>query len=301
MNDAPRGPGVTLFLMTQKGYAVLRHLCAHFLPLLDLVVVGTDKALEDDFERPIIELCREHGIAWRRRAEFDGVVNGYAVAVAWRWMIDHPADRLIVFHDSLLPRYRGFAPLVNSLINGEPEIGVTAILGAADYDAGDIVAAAGLPVHYPIKIGEAIALNQRNYLAVADDVFGCLFAGRALPARPQAHEHASYSVWRDDLDYRIDWGRSATQIRRHVDAVGPPYKGACTTVDGRLARILDVVEMSDLRIENRAVGKVLMLDQGLPVVICGEGLLKLTKATVDDNGSCTDLLPLPRFRVRFGS
>lgn len=301
MNSAPSGRGVTLFAMTQRGHAVLRHLCVRYRPLLDLVIVGADSALQDDFERPIIELCEKHGVAWRRRSDFSGGVSGYAIAVGWRWLIDHAPDRLVVLHDSLLPRYRGFAPLVNSLINGEPEIGVTAVLGAADYDAGDIVAAARLPVRYPIKISEAIALNERNYLDVADQVFGHLVAGRALPARPQAHEQASYSVWRDELDYRIDWTRTAAQIRRHVDAVGPPYKGASTTIDGWTVRVLDAVELPDVRIENRDVGKVLMLDQGLPIAICGSGLLKVVEAVVDRDGVLENLLPLPRFRVRFGS
>jgi methionyl-tRNA formyltransferase len=53
-------------------------------------------------------------------------------------------------HDSLLPKYRGFAPLPNALINGEREVGVTALFASEEYDMGDIVCQRRLAVEYPM-------------------------------------------------------------------------------------------------------------------------------------------------------
>ena len=81
------------------------------------------------------------------------------MAVSWRWMIKHPKNKLIVFHDSILPKYRGFAPLVNMLINGEKEIGVSAIFGADEYDSEII--SEKTTISYPIKIQKPFRLIMR--------------------------------------------------------------------------------------------------------------------------------------------
>jgi methionyl-tRNA formyltransferase len=58
------------------------------------------------------------------------------------------------------------------------------------------------------------------------------------------------------------------------------------------------VDLPDVIIENRAVGKVIFMDNGSPVVVCGQGLLKILKLTED--GAEYNVLPLSRFRTRIG-
>jgi methionyl-tRNA formyltransferase len=83
-----------------------------------------------------------------------------------------------------------------------------------------------------------------------------------------------------------------------VDAVGHPYRGASALVDGRLVRIVEARERADVRVENRVPGKVIFMEQGRPVVVCGEGLLKVESMVDDATGA--SLLPLGKFRLRFG-
>jgi methionyl-tRNA formyltransferase len=260
-----------------------------------MVVVGKDDALEKDYEEEIVAHCIEQEIPFVRRADFSGITTAYAMAVSWRWMIQHPPDRLIVFHDSLLPKYRGFAPLPNALINGEKRLGVTALYGAEDYDTGDLIAQSAVEINYPLKIVDAIGLVINCYVDVAASVLVRLADGQPLPAQPQNHEEATYSVWRNEEDYAIDWTRSAAEIRRFIDAVGFPYPGATARVDQHLVRIHDAEEIPDLKIENRDPGKVLFVREGSPVVICGQGLLEITRCSL--NGA--DFLPLKKFRTRF--
>jgi len=290
---------ITLFLMTEKGYEFLKETATKYKSLFNQVVVGNDKSIQKDFEDEIINFCDKENIDCVKKANFKEVASEYVIAISWRWLIKHPAEKLIVFHDSPLPKYRGFAPLVNALINGEREMGVTAIFGATDFDTGDIIAQSKSNIAYPITITEAIRLNNKNYLSCAELVLDKLLYGDEIKATKQVESESSYSVWRDEDDYRIDWSKQSSDIRRLIDAVGFPYKGASTLFDGKLLRILKAEEYLDVSIENRHYGKVLFVSEGKPVVICGKGMLKITEAYIDEDGKQVSLFPLLKFRIRF--
>ncbi|MGY3089650.1 methionyl-tRNA formyltransferase [Hymenobacter sp. UYAg731] len=289
-------PGLTLFLMTEKGYRVLQHIVAHLdISVVALVVGAPDPGLVQDFFAEIRGLCARAGIPFQGRDAPRAVPTAYALAVSWRWLIAD-AGTLIVLHDSLLPRYRGFAPLVNCLINGETTIGVTALYATADFDQGPILGQAARPVQYPLRISDAIQLAVECYLELVTQLWPGLRAGQLIPGTPQREADASYSLWRDEQDYRIDWRADSTVISRLVDALGWPYPGASTLLNGQLHRVLAAMPEPDVRIENRTPGKVLFVRAGQPVVVCGTGLLRLTALRTSAGA---EGLPLARFRSRF--
>ena len=290
---------ITLFLMTEKGYEFLKLTATKYKSLFKVVVIGKDKFIQKDYEEEILNLCIDEKIDYIKKTEFKEVQSEYVFAISWRWIIKHPAEKLIVFHDSLLPKYRGFAPLVNALINGEREIGVSAILGANDFDTGEIIVQSKSKIIYPITIAEAIQINNKNYFSCACLVLDKLLHGEPITSAKQVESEASYSVWRDEEDYKIDWSKPADQIRRLIDAVGFPYRGASTTFDGKLVRVLRVEEYADVTIENRHHGKVLFVSEGKPVVICGTGLLKIVEANLEHDGKAVPFFPLSKFRIRF--
>jgi methionyl-tRNA formyltransferase len=90
---------------------------------------------------------------------------------------------------------------------------------------------------------------------------------------------------------------SAARIRRFVDAVGFPYSGASTMMDDEVVRILDCQELPDIKIEERMPGKVIWMEEGAPVIVCGEGLLKLNRLVRARDNALIE--KLPRFRMRF--
>lgn len=299
INKTKNKSTITFFLMTEKGYEFLKGTSKKYKSLYGLVVVGSDKAIANDFEKEIIEYCQSNNIPFVRRNNFRGIDTEYVVAISWRWLIEHPQKKLIVFHDSLLPKYRGFAPLVNALINGETIIGVSAIFGADDFDMGDIIHQCSSSISYPLKINDAIAINNKNYIDCALTVLELIKNGEMLTGRSQKDEDATYSCWRDDDDYYIDWNKSSSFIKRHIDAVGYPYKGAASLYDDKIIRIIDAKIMPDVKIENRDVGKVLFLKDGKPIVICGEGMLQITEAYVDNGDAMLKFFPIQKFRMRF--
>lgn len=286
---------INLYLMTLKGLRVLEFVVREgHAPLIGHVTVGKDANTSGDCHQEIIALCKANGIAYADQ-KTPAPKSDYSIAVSWRWMLE--ADNLIVLHDSLLPKYRGFAPLVNSLKNGEPEIGVTALFASSEYDKGDIICQSSTPVNYPIKIADAIEKVTANYVAAVAYIFEKLKNGDAPDAAAQDESQATYSLWLDDEDYKIDWSKDSQYIKRFIDAVGTPYGGARTTVENREIVVHDAVTAGDLTIENRCPGKIIFFQDGFPVIVCGEGLLKITEADYVDSGE--SIFPLKKFRLRF--
>jgi methionyl-tRNA formyltransferase len=293
-------PKLVLFLLGKKGYQILNAAVSDgFKNSLCQVVVGTDRQMQQDFAEEIIDLCEVNGIDCCIREDSSLVLvkpdECIAIAAGWRWLIKDNFRQLIVFHDSLLPKYRGFNPLVTALLHKDTRIGVTAIIARNEFDRGDIIESKAIDVQYPIKIADAIDRVSEVYFDLAKLVFGKLNKVSSLVGVAQDETKASYSVWRDEDDYRIDWSNSSEEILHFLNCVSFPYKGAATLYEADTIRIFAGEIVEDVEIANRDVGKVLFVSNGYPVVICGAGLLRITDA-VDDNGA--SVLPFKKFRVR---
>ncbi len=288
---------LTLFLMTQKGLRVLEALCAEYSGLVAAVITSRDESTQEDCYDEIMALSERTGIDCFDRKDCPAVETEYALAISWRWLIPAGGTRLMVVHDSLLPKYRGFNPLVTALINGDPEIGATALWAAEEYDRGDIIGQRSVLIEYPIRIREAIYLMSDLYVSLVREIADTLIRADVPCAIPQDEREASYSLWRDDLDYRLNWELASEQLKRQIDAQSHPYLGAEAEIDGQRVRILSAECIEDVQIANRSCGKVIFLEAGLPVVVCGAGLLRITEAVWRHTGQ--PALPLKRFRTRF--
>ncbi|MBK5477882.1 hypothetical protein JFU04_17485 [Pseudomonas sp. TH21] len=285
------------YLLGKKGYKVLEDFIAvEGGTSVAFVVAAIDKNVDKDFYVEIKHLCLTAGVRFFDRQASDIPSGDWIFCIGWRWILSVTAQ-VVVFHDSLLPKYRGFSPLPNMLINGEPKIGLTALKASEKYDAGDILASASVDVSYPITIFEAIEKIIPLYSELVLNVYRGLHSGNEN-CIVQEESEASYSLWRDEEDYSIDWQRSAEFIARFCDAVGAPYRGAKSNFNNGVIRILKACPVADVNIEDRKshVGKIIFKDEGLPIVICGEGLLKITSAELP--GSSLELQNIP-FRTRF--
>jgi methionyl-tRNA formyltransferase len=293
-------PELTLYAMTAKGIATFAALQAAYPGLVRQVVSARDAGVDDDSYERLAKACADAGVPFHDRGAAAALpATGHALAVGWRWIIPVADETtLVVFHDSLLPRHRGFNPLVTALVSGDEATGVTALLAAAEYDRGDILAQVTVPLVRPIRIADAIDLVAVAYATLAERIGGLIAAGTPLAGVPQDEAAATYSLWRDDEDYEVDWSLAAERIRDFVYAVGPPYAGARTSVGGEVVRLLDVTVEEDVRIANRTPGKVIFLRDGKPTVVCGSGLLRIDAMDLDGSPG-TSALPVRRFRSRF--
>ncbi|WP_290844446.1 formyltransferase family protein [Flavobacterium sp.] len=247
------------------------------------VVAGRDKAIANDYFEDLRTLANASDITFIERTEATEIPSAEVYfAIGWRWLIKTQMDKLIVFHDSLLPKYRGFNPLVTALIEGDAEIGVTAIKADREFDKGDVIDSRKVTVTYPIKIERAIDAVSLLYADLISDILSRLTA-QGIEAKPQDENLATYSLWRDEQDYRVNWNESSERISRTIDAVGYPYNGAVTYIGGEKITIHESEIVQDITIVNRAPGKILMIEDSHPIVVCGSGLLKILHAT-DENG-----------------
>lgn len=287
---------ITLFLMNEKGYHTLREFIeVGTASLIHGVISSEDNNVVKDYYNEIFSLCKKYNIPFYNKNDSYEIESDYSISIGWRWLID--TDNLIVFHDSLLPKYRGFAPLVSSLINGEKFIGVTALFASSKYDEGDIIAQKSYSIQYPIKIQEAIDIVKQLYYKLFIEIIQSIKSGKPLERTPQNHKDASYSLWRDEEDYNIDWSKSAEDIKRLIESTGFPYKGASSMMEKAKIRIFDAEIVPDVNIENRTPGKIIFMENGTPTVVCGSGLLKIVDAVFDE--SSESILPLKKFRMGF--
>ena len=203
----------------------------------------------------------------------------------------------MVLHDSLLPKYRGFAPLVNQLINGENYLGVTLLFASKEYDKGEIIDQVKKQINYPIKISSAIDIVTKCYILLTLNVFKNITESATFISRKQKETEATYSLWRNNEDYIIDWTWNANKIKRFIDAVGTPYSGAQSFIYNKKIIIEEAEVVKDVKIINRDVGKVIFINNSKPIIICGKGLLKIIKAKYLHNSE--SILPLAKFRTRF--
>jgi len=289
---------VGFFLIGKKGLYVLgKFIDALSASKIAYVVSARDLNIENDFYLEIRSLCSKNNIAFYDRGEVFSHDADYAFAIGWKWILNE--KNLIVLHDSLLPKYRGFAPLVSMLINGEERIGVTALKASSEYDKGDIIRQQSVKISYPLKIKDAIEIILPLYSNLVIEISNHILSGINLPLKVQNEEEASYSLWRNFYDYRINWNHTSEKIERFIDAVGSPYSGAHTYLNNKEVIILEAVSVDDVAVEDREahIGKVIFLTKGLPTVVCGKGLLKVT-SIVDKSGN--ELTNRISFRSRFG-
>ena len=152
--------------------------------------------------------------------------------VSWRYRIERaqysiPPRGCVVFHDSLLPKYRGFAPMNWAIINGEKRTGVTMFYIANEIDSGDIIAQKATDI---TADDDAKTLDEkltRLYIDLLVENLPLLADGSASRT-PQDHSEATYTCKRIPEDGLIDWKASAEQVRNLVRALTDPCPGAYT-------------------------------------------------------------------------
>jgi methionyl-tRNA formyltransferase len=183
---------------------------------------------------------------------------------------------------------------VTALINGDLEIGATLLFGVENYDKGNIVFQSKVGIQYPLKINDAIKILSNIYSSLLSDLLLHICESKILPSITQNENFASYSLWRDEEDYFINWNEDSLYIKRFIDSVGFPYKGACCYYEKKLIRIEEASIVADLKISNRITGKAIMKEKNCPIIVCKSGLIKIDKA-IYENG---DEVTFKNFRIR---
>jgi len=179
-----------------------------------------------------------------------------------------PPQGALNMHGSLLPKFRGRAPVNWAVLAGERETGATLHYMTIKADDGDIVAQTAVPI-----LPDDTAQEVFDKVTVAaemtlSDVLPALLAGTA-PRVPQNTASGSYFGGRRPEDGIIDWSHDAAAIHNLVRAVAPPYPGALTAINGVAARILRT-RVADAGAMRRNT-PILEVDRERIVARCGGG------------------------------
>lgn len=174
-------------------------------------------------------------------------------------------------HFSLLPRWRGAAPVQAALRAGDAETGVTCFVLDEGMDTGAVLSAAATPVGARETAGELLARMAVLGAPVLLHAVRGLVSGDLRP-RPQEGE-ATLAPKFTVEDARLDWSLSAVELDRVVRAY-QPAPGAHTTVDGERLKV-HRARPQPVAAPGGAAGEVIRVDGDGPSVACGEGALAL--------------------------
>ncbi len=155
-------------------------------------------------------------------------------------ILDLPPLGCINVHASLLPRYRGAAPIQRAIMNGDSETGVTTMKMDRGLDTGDVLLQARTPIGPEENFGDVHDRLARMGADLLLETLGLLAAG-GLTGFPQDHGKATYALAIGREDEIIDWRKSALAIKNQVRALNP-WPGARTRLGDRVLKIWKVGE-----------------------------------------------------------
>lgn len=175
-------------------------------------------------------------------------------------------------HASLLPRWRGAAPIQRAIQAGDAETGVCLMQMEAGLDTGPVL----LRQHTPIQAGE-LGGSLHDRLAelgaqVLSDGLGLLRAGLKPIAQPQPEQGVTYAHKLDKAEARLDWSQDAQVLERTVRAFNP-WPVAEAQLAGERVRIHGAVALADN--QGKAPGTLLAAGRDGIDIACGQGALRL--------------------------
>jgi methionyl-tRNA formyltransferase len=196
-----------------------------------------------------------------------------------RALIDAVQGRAANVHASLLPRWRGAAPVHRAILAGDRETGVTLMKGTADLDAGPILAQERTPIGPNETAGQLTARLAQLGAALLERELPRYLSGE-LRGRPQDSAHVTHAAKITTADAKLDFARPADELARQVRGTAP-QPGAFTTVRGR--RI--VVTKASVAGGSPAQHGALRVRDGVPHVASGAGWLRLDEVRPAGKGT----------------
>ncbi|MCU1640413.1 MAG: putative formyltransferase [Nocardia sp.] len=253
----------------------------------EVVLAVTHPASESSYKAiwndSVEELAREHGIPVHlteradaatidlvKRAEPDViVVNSW-----YTWMPSElyslPPYGTLNLHDSLLPKFTGFSPVLWALISGVEEFGLTVHRMDEQLDTGDILVQHKLSIPAGATGTELVRAGLELIPGAVNDALAALVAGNPQ-WKAQNKAERTYFHKRSDRDSRIDWSSDAVDLERFVRALSAPYPRAFSHYRGERIEVLAAV-ISEANYGG-TTGRV-VVQEGGGVVVCGPNALR---------------------------
>lgn len=276
---------------TPRGYEVLKTLIGEGHPPDYAVVLKEDEHETNQASPDITKLLDEKRIPYSLKkkigpAETEIIKQKkreFAVVCGWRTLIDPSLDEyfhygFLAAHDSLLPKYRGFAPINWAMICGETETGVTLFrIQEGETDSG------------PVCGQKTVSIDEDDY---AEDVYKKIIKATTelylefiadlgkgtISFMSQDESQATYTCKRTPADGKINWHLPAAEVLNFIKALAPPYPGAFCYFGGEKYIIHRAGKglQDEKKYVKNIPGRVIQVDESGIEVMCGERSVFIT-------------------------
>jgi methionyl-tRNA formyltransferase len=255
--DRPAGRGMKLNASPVKAFALERG-----IPVAQPRSLRLDGKYPDDAQtaRATIEA-----------AQLDVLVVAAYGLILPPWVLDVPRLGCLNIHGSLLPRWRGAAPIHRAIEAGDRRTGITIMQMDAGLDTGDMLIEAAVdigPDDTTASLHDRLAALGGKLIVEALELASC----GGLVRTPQPLEGVTYAHKIDKAEAAIDWRDPAERIERRLRAFDP-FPGATAQLGGETIKCWRGVITSNAG----APGEVLSADESGIVIACGEGAIRLTQ------------------------
>ncbi len=204
------------------------------------------------------------------QADFAALGADVAVVVAYglilpQPVLDAPRHGCLNIHASLLPRWRGAAPIHRAILNGDTETGICIMQMEAGLDTGPVLLRETMPIGAEDTTGD---LHDRLSLMGAGLIGAALSRLGALTPLPQSADGITYAAKIEKAEARVDWSRPAPEVDRQIRGLSP-FPGAWCEIAGERVKLL----RARLAAGDGAPGQVL----GGFTVACGSRAVEVTE------------------------
>ena len=183
-------------------------------------------------------------------------------------VLDLPHYGCLNIHASLLPRWRGAAPIQRALLAGDAETGVCIMQMEAGLDTGPVLLRQAIPI---AATDNAATLHDR-LAALGAELIVATLDRLPLPAEAQPSAGVTYAHKIEKTEALIDWGRDARELDRHIRAFNP-FPGAQARFGGQTVKLWQATPVAG----SGEIGQILAVDRDRIVVACGAGALALSE------------------------
>ncbi|HEY5123960.1 MAG TPA: methionyl-tRNA formyltransferase [Ignavibacteria bacterium] len=244
-----------------------------------LYILEKQSGLKDIIEKEKPDLCIVVGWYWKISPEIlSSVPNGF-----------------IGLHASLLPKYRGFAPLVWAIINGEKRTGISLFYLEDGIDTGNIIGQKQFTISQTDSIRTVLEKSEIYCDKLLKENYLKILSGNASK-KSQTNSYASYCSERKPEDGLINWTDSNKNIYNFIRAQSEPYPGAFTYIDSKKIRIW---KANIFPYPYHGIpGTIIQINSDSAVVVCGQGALILNEVQFEEQNKCPAQTVL-KYGIRF--
>ena len=254
--DKPKGRGMKLIPSPVKEFALEKE-----------IPVYQPKTLRDGSFQPVLEELDPELIVV---AAYGNILPPY--------VLEYPKYGCVNAHGSLLPKYRGAAPIERAIMDGERETGITAMFMDEGLDTGDMIAAWPCPIEDTDDGGtlteKLASLAGRAMCGVVDAI-----RNGTLTRTPQPDEGSTYAAKIGREDQRVDFTKPARVVFNQIRALNPAPSAETTMPDGSTLKLTESVPCEDANPDHALPGTVLETvgkGNGRILIACGEGAVAVT-------------------------